>query len=269
MARRAGRLVALLAVPALLQSTLAAATLAPEPSGMPRLRLDDGRTYRLHVPPQGGAAPRPLVVALPGADHDAPWLERNTGLNDDADRAGLMVAYGDGVDERWNAGDCCATSPLDDVAYLRELVAEVAERVRVDLSRVYVVGFSNGGMMAWRAVCEAPDVFAAAGVVAGALLVPCPVRVRVFHVHGVRDGTVRLTGGRGFKGHVFPDSRTEPRRVGAGSTVVQRWWSGGHAWPSWATGVMLRWLARWSNPPPLGPDRIRPGRLSPGSGPVR
>ena len=67
----------------------------------------------------------------------------------------------------WNAGaSCCGGATTDDVTYLRRVVAAVAARVPVDRHRVYVVGLSNGGMMATRAVCDAPQDFAAAGTVA-------------------------------------------------------------------------------------------------------
>jgi hypothetical protein len=40
-------------------------------------------------------------------------------------------------------------------------------------------------MMAWRAVRQTRNTFAGAGVIAGALLVSCPIQVHVVDVHGL------------------------------------------------------------------------------------
>lgn len=204
--------------------------------------LDDGRSYRLHYDPAGTTA-APLVIALHAANHSAALMEQLTGLTPFADSHGFVLAYGSGVGGRWNSGTCCASHTLDDVDYLRRLVADAATHADIDPDRVYVVGFSNGGMQAWRAICEAPDVFAAVGVVAGALLVPCQdTAVHTYHLHGLADTTVPLAGGPGFGGVVFPDSNTEPDRVGPYSDVRQQWWDGGHAWPAFANDVLWCYL---------------------------
>jgi polyhydroxybutyrate depolymerase len=74
---------------------------------------------------------------------------------------------------------------VDDAAFLRALVADLGQRLPVDLKRVYVAGFSNGANMAARAMVELDDVFAAGHVgagslqVAGAAKTPRPVVVSV------------------------------------------------------------------------------------------
>ena len=59
----------------------------------------------------------------------------------------------------WNAGICCAFALRNDVGYLVDVVNASSQAVPVDATRVYVVGFSNGGMMALRAICSAPVRF--------------------------------------------------------------------------------------------------------------
>ena len=201
--------------------------------------LPSGRTYYLHTTVQPGK-PRPLVVLLHALAHDAARMQEISNATAFADEHDFAVAYGVAVDGAWNAGTCCATNPQDDMAYLRQLVADASRRTPVDPERVYVWGFSNGGMMAARAVCEAPDLFAAAGVVAGHLLVPCDdAAVRMMHIHGVNDRTVPWQGGWSDYVHVyFPDARTESLRVTTSSTLVGVPWDGGHDWPWWATGAL-------------------------------
>jgi poly(3-hydroxybutyrate) depolymerase len=212
------------------------------------VRLPDGRIYLLHAAPATQA--RALVVVLAAAYHDAWQMESISGFSDLADRDGFAVAYGQGVDDFWNAGGCCGGDRADDLGYLRQLVHSAESRLAIDTRRVYVVGMSNGGMMAFRAVCEAPGVFAAAGVVAGALMggVQCShTVVHVFEIHGTDDTTVPLDGGRDrsgiLAGVLVPAQSQEIHRVGRGSVIELRTWDGGHAYPRWASAVLWDWLA--------------------------
>ena len=52
------------------------------------------------------------------------------------------------------------SSNMDDVAFIRALVDWALENHTIDRERVYVVGGSNGGMMTFRLLIEAPEVFA-------------------------------------------------------------------------------------------------------------
>jgi poly(3-hydroxybutyrate) depolymerase len=143
----------------------------------------------------------------------------------------------------WNAGTtCCGGVTIDDVTYLRHVVAAVAGRTPVDLRRVYVLGLSNGGMMALRAVCDAPDLFAAAGSVAGPYLGGRCGRPVWLHLHGGNDPIVPYAGGipAGIPGLgvaynwcrcSFPSTATEASRypVFVGVSYAR---TGTHTWPS-------------------------------------
>ena len=238
-------------------------TVSAAPSYVTReYRLPSGRSYLLRTV-VGPGPRRPLVVLLHGLGLDPAAVQEMTGATQFADEHGFVLAYGVGVDKAWNAGTCCAlfnqagtATPEDDVAYLRELVAHASATTAVDRSRVYAWGFSNGAMMAWRAVCQIGDVFAAAGVVGGQLTVECgQSTVAVVHVHGLADTTVPWRGGRAqLLGMDLPDGLLEGFRVGPGSTVERLTWDGGHAWPEWATGALWEFSSRHSLPPP---DRAR------------
>ncbi len=163
--------------------------------------------------------PAPGTTVLPAARRNA---------KGDATPAHGFV---EGLDERstvssmraWNAGYCCAGSTADDVTYLRHVVTAVAQRVNIDRRRVYVIGLSNGGMMALKAICDAPTVFAAAGTVAGPYLGATCARPVWLHLHDANDPIVPFYGGippgSAFLGVAkdwcrcsFPNSATEQRR---------------------------------------------------------
>ena len=71
----------------------------------------------------------------------------------------------------------------------------------VDPKRVYVTGFSNGGMLAYKFACENADYVAAAAPIAATVNGPCePQRaVPLIVFHGMKDIRVRFEGGFGRK----------------------------------------------------------------------
>lgn len=201
----------------------------------------DHRPYTLLV--SRAAGPRPLLLVLHGWRLDGAWMQHDTGL-DVAVAHGYDVAYLDGLDRAWNAGTCCGTAPadhVDDVGYVRAVAAAVEAAHPVAPGEVYAVGFSNGGMLAWRLACD--RVVRAAVVVAGSLVAGCPDPVTVLNIHGRDDRTVPYWGGYSHYTRTwFPD---EARlRLPNGSHLTTALWSGGHVWPTWATGRLLTWLGR-------------------------
>ncbi len=142
----------------------------------------------------------------------------------------------------WNAGRCCALPLRNDVAYLVDVVHAVAGSVPIDATRVYVVGFSNGGMMALHAVCSAPGVFAAAGSVSGPFLGTRCARPIWRHIAAAPDPVVPPAGGippgvpalgvvRDWCGCTFPATTTETARFGPFVSVLVSP-TGGHSWPT-------------------------------------
>ena len=102
----------------------------------------------------------PLVVSLHGYGGDFMEQDAYFGLSDLMGEYGfaLLLANGTRDDEGlrfWNATDlCCGVSERkrDDAGYLRALVEAAGEYVNVE--RVFVVGMSNGGFMAYRLACD-------------------------------------------------------------------------------------------------------------------
>lgn len=175
-------------------------------------RTVDGRIrhYLLTVPTVG-KAPLPLVVVLHGTYGDGEKMARHLGFEALAGRYGVVIAYPDAYRPagarqtlRWNDGRGTLESSaagIDDVAFMRALVDDIAGRVPLDRARVFVAGASNGGMMAYRIGCEAADLVAGIAPVIGAIPLPIapdcrPSRpISVLAVNGMEDPIVPFAGG--------------------------------------------------------------------------
>ena len=171
------------------------------------------RMYRVHVPARYDVArPAPVLVALHGGGGNMDFQANDSvyGQIGKSDKEGFIAVFPNGFSRfpggkfaTWNAGNCCGAARdrgVDDVGFIREVVADVARRWNVDRSRIYATGMSNGAMMAYRLACEASDVFAAIAPVAGTdnTRACAPNKpVAVLHIHAKNDSHVLFTGGAG------------------------------------------------------------------------
>lgn len=126
---------------------------------------DLSRSWEEIVPAAGLPKSAPIIVVLSGIgapvsnevvrDHFVPYA--------DADLAELV--YPVGYRASWNAGDCCGMAyrhHVNDFAFLTALAA------RLDPGHarpLYLVGYSNGGRMAYRMACSAPGVYSGYAIV--------------------------------------------------------------------------------------------------------
>jgi polyhydroxybutyrate depolymerase len=181
----------------------------------------DVRTYVVNLPRSYGeqsAVDFPVVIALHGTGGSAHQMETSYGLTEKADQENYVIVYPDGVSSTgifgirsWNAGACCDYAmyeQVNDIGFIRQLIEKLAEDFHIDRKRVYVIGMSNGGMMAYRVACELSHKVAAIGVVSATMIMdrPCtPERsVPIVHIHSGLDNKVPLNGGIGIGGYHFP-----------------------------------------------------------------
>ncbi|SNQ48040.1 Poly(3-hydroxybutyrate) depolymerase [Frankia canadensis] len=163
-------------------------------------RSGRGSPVRITLPPPGTPTPYPLIVALHSLHYDGTDPKTNWDLDGLARAAGVAVVYPDGIGKSWNAGTCCdiaSARQIDDVDWLRALVAHLSEKYPVDRRRISMVGLSNGAMLAYRYACEHGDELAGVAVVAGSRQVAqChpAAPLTVVAVHGGQDGHVPYLG---------------------------------------------------------------------------
>ena len=180
-----------------------AGALDPIKSGMDsRIVLSSGRAYVLHTPPLLRRLPalaegRPVMIFLHGLGVSTEEAAASTGFNALSDRDGALVAYPEGIRRSFNAGLCCGPAvpaEVDDVAFLSDVVSDLKLR---GAGRISVVGFSNGGMMAYRLACARPDLVDTVGVMSGTLEIPrCDGPIKALAIHGLSDTTVPYKGKR-------------------------------------------------------------------------
>ncbi len=176
--------------------------------------------YRLHIPAgYKGEVSRPLVVVIHGAFSTAKEIEKQSGFSKLADHEGFIAVYPEGMGifgflQHWNAGHCCgkaAADNIDDVGFIAAVIDDVAARLSVDLDRIYMVGFSNGGMLTYRFAAERSSVVAAVAPMAASIggrasadiplwVLPKPAaKVPVIVFHGLDDDSVPYLGGQSLR----------------------------------------------------------------------
>ena len=190
------------------------------------------RDYLLYVPASADLGkPQALVFALHGGTGNANNFMQTSGLNAVADQRGFLVIYPNGsgrlgIDKllTWNAGTCCGYAQqenIDDVGFVRSLLASLRSQVSIDPRRIYATGFSNGAILAQRLACQAADIFAAVAPVSGTLnFSPCAPSqpISLIEFHGTADPNILYTGGYG------PDSIARVNFSSVADTL--KFWSG-------------------------------------------
>lgn len=200
--------------------------------------LASGRTYWLNNTAVGDR----LVVGLSGTANSAQnaneafWQTGNpatTGWQRHAVLRGYTLALAESAAGEWNVGGGWAGGSQDDISYLLALVADATAVHGTPYAEVYVAGFSAGGAMAWRAVADRPDVFAACGMASGWASYYPAHTMDCWHVHGTGDTTVPVRGGAGIRGFPFPPAFNETANTPRGSRTPLEPTAGGHGVPGW------------------------------------
>jgi poly(3-hydroxybutyrate) depolymerase len=142
--------------------------------------------------PEGLPYNPPLVISLHGMNQDANYQKGQANWEAVADTAKFVVVYPNGINKAWDiSGDT-------DIKFLETVIDTMYNRYHINRNRVYLSGFSMGGMMTYHAMARMSDKIAAFGPVSG---IPVDYRnpsgrraVPIIHTHGTADNVVYYNG---------------------------------------------------------------------------
>lgn len=119
------------------------------------------RHYSAHLPDSKDYA---LIIGLHGGGGSIKSFEKYAGLTELQENSSRFgVVYLEGIDRHWNDGRTELNSTVDDVTFVEKII----EKYRaLGANKFYVVGMSNGGVMAQRVACDLGSKVNGIGVVA-------------------------------------------------------------------------------------------------------
>ena len=137
----------------------------------------------------------PLVVVLHGYGGKA--LDGGKRFLELAEKEGFAVCYPQGAEDPtghscWNVGyPFQADYKINDVKYIKKLVAKLCNEYDIDERNVFLTGMSNGGEMCYKMASESPRTFSAIASVAGLTLYSMstdyPQAIPFMEIHGTSD----------------------------------------------------------------------------------
>lgn len=165
------------------------------------------REYLLHVPPgYDRNKPMPLVVVLHGVNENDKDIATLSKMSQKADKEGFIVAYPNATKwlgtNSWQAWDTQngilpPGTSSNDVGFVGKMIDSISNQMGVDKNRIYVTGFSNGGMLAHRIATDLSDKVAAVAIVGGAMSgyeTKPKSPVSIMTLNGTEDCIVPITG---------------------------------------------------------------------------
>ncbi len=181
----------------------------PQAEGLDKGVIDlDGlkQPFYLYTDDQGGDEQRPAILVLQGSGVSA-FSMRDVGFEEIAARENLAVIYLPLKTPSWLAaaaieGDTTAAAfDVDTVNFVHQLLEELIVNAQLDPSRLYLTGFSDGGVATFYFMCELSHLVAAVATVAAAMPVAlveecAPERpIPLMMLNGTADRSVRFSGG--------------------------------------------------------------------------
>ena len=163
------------------------------------------RTFSITIPSTYSSSNKiPLVIVLHDSNNDIDNIGTYTGFDDKAKKEDFIAVYPRATKNEnnyyiWNAGNIYSdwTHQVNDIVFIDSLIKYMKSSYNIDSKKIYVAGYSNGAMMAYRIAAELSDKITAVACVAGPMVDTiakpnCPVAV--LHIHGDEDLVVPHTG---------------------------------------------------------------------------
>ena len=149
------------------------------------------REYKIYVPKDLGAK-RPLLISCHGMNQDAAYQMGMLDIQSVADTAKFVTVFPEGINKSWDI------SGNRDINFMLAIIDEMVEKYDIDRGRVYLSGFSMGGMFTYHAMNKIADRIAAFAPISGypmggATASPNVRPIPIIHTHGTSDDVVTFS----------------------------------------------------------------------------
>ena len=147
------------------------------------------RSYNVIVPKNLGEN-RPLLIFCHGYNQDAGWMQNNEFKNDNVsmeavcDTAKFVCVFPNGIDRAWDTGGD------RDINFIKAIIEKMVTQHKIDRNRIYLGGFSMGGMLTYNAINKMSDIIAAFVSCSGPSVVTPKAGLRpipLLHIQGTAD----------------------------------------------------------------------------------
>ena len=155
-----------------------------------------GREIHVYAP-SGLKENSPLLISCHGMDQDPNYQQSNTHWEAVADTAGFVVVYprgGTGMSTWDISGD-------KDTKWMTEIIDQMYTDYKIDKKRVYLSGFSMGGMFTYHSMSKIADKIAAFAPTSGTNVMGASKAQRpvpIIHPHGTNDDVLPYNNVEGF-----------------------------------------------------------------------
>ena len=147
------------------------------------------RSYNIIVPKNLGEN-RPLLIFCHGYNQDAGWMQNSEFKNDNVsmeavcDTAKFVCVFPNGIDRAWDTGGD------RDINFIKAIIDKMVTQHKIDRNRVYLGGFSMGGMLTYNAINKMSDQIAAFVSCSGPSVITPKAGLRpipLLHIQGTAD----------------------------------------------------------------------------------
>ena len=147
------------------------------------------RSYNVYAPKNLGEG-RPLLIFCHGYNQDAGWMQNSEFKNDNVsmeavcDTAKFVVVFPNGIDRAWDTGGD------RDINFIKAIIEKMVTQHKIDRNRIYLGGFSMGGMLTYNAINKMSDIIAAFVSCSGPSVITPKTGLRpipLLHIQGTAD----------------------------------------------------------------------------------
>ena len=185
----------------------------------------------LQYAPSGLGSKRPLIISCHGMNQSAQYQwDMLKDAKTLADKEKFVIVLPEGINKGWDiSGD-------RDINLIKDLIAQMKKDFDIDENRVYLSGFSMGGMLTYHAMNKIPNVIAAFAPISGypmwGFTYTGKRAIPVIHHHGTGDdvcvySNVQRNIDELVKKNKCNSTPTITKNYGGYSHITRKEWGGG------------------------------------------